>query len=132
MEGSPRLEEAYFEGTAITGVDLADGCVIEGEVVNSIIFRGTKIEKGCRVENSILMQDTVVGENIVLNTSYGKYVYKVVSKDIFEKDDNKYIVRNEGEMLTIYTCYPKKGPYRKQRIAITGLLQEELSDPTWR
>ena len=29
LEGSPRLEEAYFEGTAITGVDLADGCVIE-------------------------------------------------------------------------------------------------------
>lgn len=78
------------------------------------------------------LEDLPVGENIVLNTSYGKYVYKVVSKDIFEKDDNKYIVRNEGEMLTIYTCYPKKGPYRKQRIAITGLLQEELSDPTWR
>ena len=59
-------------------------------------------------------------------------MYKVVSKDIFERNDTKYIIRNEGEMLTIYTCYPKKGPYRKQRIAITGLLQEELSDPTWR
>lgn len=78
------------------------------------------------------LEDLPLGENIIINTSYGKYVYKVVSKDIFERNDTKYIIRNEGEMLTIYTCYPKKGPYRKQRIAITGLLQEELSDPTWR
>lgn len=29
LEGSPRLEEAYFDGTAITGVDLAEGGSIE-------------------------------------------------------------------------------------------------------
>ena len=29
LENSPRLKEAYFDGTSITGVDLADGCVIE-------------------------------------------------------------------------------------------------------
>ena len=29
LEGSPRLEEAYFEGTAITGVDIAEGGSIE-------------------------------------------------------------------------------------------------------
>ena len=29
LENSPRLVEAYFDGTAITGVELADGCVIE-------------------------------------------------------------------------------------------------------
>ena len=59
-------------------------------------------------------------------------MYKVTEKQIFEKNDTTFVKRNDGEMLTIYTCYPKKGPYRKQRIAIIGLLQEELSDPTWR
>lgn len=29
LEGSPRLKEAYFEGTTITGVDLADGAAVE-------------------------------------------------------------------------------------------------------
>lgn len=29
LENSPRLQEAYFDGTAVTGVDLADGCIIE-------------------------------------------------------------------------------------------------------
>ena len=38
----------------------ADGCVIEGEVENSILFRGVKIARGARVKNCILMQGTVV------------------------------------------------------------------------
>lgn len=41
---------------------VADGCVIEGEIENSILFRGVKIGKGAKVKNSILMQDTIVGE----------------------------------------------------------------------
>ena len=38
----------------------ADGCVIEGEVENSVLFRGVKIAKGAKVKNSILMQGTVI------------------------------------------------------------------------
>ena len=41
----------------------ADGCVIEGEVENSILFRGVKIAKGAKVKNCVLMQDTVVEAN---------------------------------------------------------------------
>ena len=39
---------------------VADGCVIEGDVENCILFRGVKIEKGAKIRNSVLMQDTVV------------------------------------------------------------------------
>ena len=45
----------------------ADGCVIEGEVENSILFRGVKIGRGAVVKNCILYQDTVVGENVFMN-----------------------------------------------------------------
>ncbi|MCI6245771.1 MAG: glucose-1-phosphate adenylyltransferase subunit GlgD [Eubacterium sp.] len=46
---------------------VADGCIIDGTVENSIIFKGAKVAKGAVVKNSILMQDTVVGENAKLN-----------------------------------------------------------------
>lgn len=46
---------------------VADGCVINGTVKNSILFRGVKVEKGAVVENCILMQETKVGENAKLN-----------------------------------------------------------------
>ena len=39
---------------------IADGCVIEGEVENSVLFRGVKVAAGAKVKNCILMQDTVV------------------------------------------------------------------------
>lgn len=46
---------------------VADGCIIEGEVENSVLFRGVKVGKGAKVKNCILMQDTVVGDNAELN-----------------------------------------------------------------
>lgn len=46
---------------------IADGCIIEGEVENSVLFRGVKVGKGAKVKNCILMQGTVVGDNTELN-----------------------------------------------------------------
>ena len=46
---------------------VADGCIIDGQVENCIIFKGVKVEKGAVVKNSILMQDTVIGENAKVN-----------------------------------------------------------------
>ena len=45
---------------------IADGCIIEGEVENSILFRGVRVEKGAKVKNCILMQSTSVGRDAVL------------------------------------------------------------------
>lgn len=50
----------YINGSVAKNVMVADGCVIEGEVENSVLFRGVKIAKGAKVKNCILMQDTVV------------------------------------------------------------------------
>ncbi|MBQ8894850.1 MAG: glucose-1-phosphate adenylyltransferase subunit GlgD [Clostridia bacterium] len=42
---------------------IADGCTIKGTVKNSVIFRGVTVEEGAVVEDSILMQRSVVGKN---------------------------------------------------------------------
>lgn len=46
---------------------VADGCEIKGSVENCILFKGVKVEKGAVVKNSILMQDTVIGEGSKIN-----------------------------------------------------------------
>lgn len=46
---------------------IADGCVIEGTVENSILFRGVKVAKGAYIKDSILFQDGSVGADSVLN-----------------------------------------------------------------
>ena len=50
----------YIAGARAANIMAADGCVIEGDVENSVLFRGVKIAKGAKVKNCILMQDTVV------------------------------------------------------------------------
>lgn len=57
----------YGTNAKVSNALVSDGCVIEGTVVNSILFRGVKVAKGAVVENCILMQDTIVGENTKLN-----------------------------------------------------------------
>ena len=50
----------YINGSKAANIMAADGCVVEGEVENSILFRGVRIGKGAKVKNCVLMQDTVV------------------------------------------------------------------------
>lgn len=50
----------YITGAKVKNTLVADGCVIEGEVENSILFRGVKVAKGAKVKNCVLMQDTSV------------------------------------------------------------------------
>ncbi len=57
----------YNEGANVKNSFIADGCVIEGTVENSILFRGVKVGKGTVVKNSILMQDTYTGSDVSLN-----------------------------------------------------------------
>ena len=46
---------------------IADDCVIEGTVINSVISRGVHVAKGAVVKNSILFQRTRVEKNAELN-----------------------------------------------------------------
>ena len=55
---------------------IADECTIEGTVINSVIFRDVKIEKGAVVKNSVLFHGTHVAKNANLNCI-------VTDKDVF-------------------------------------------------
>ncbi|MBQ8250035.1 MAG: glucose-1-phosphate adenylyltransferase subunit GlgD [Clostridia bacterium] len=57
----------YSDTARVSNSLVADGCVIEGTVENSILFRGVKVGKGTTVKNSILFQGTFTGENVFLN-----------------------------------------------------------------
>ncbi len=52
----------YAAGSQVNNALIANGCVIEGTVENSILFRGVRVEPGAVVRNSIVMQNGIVGE----------------------------------------------------------------------
>ena len=50
----------YSESANVVNSLVADGCVIEGKVENSVLFRGVHIAPGAHVKNCIIMQDGYV------------------------------------------------------------------------
>ena len=73
QEGFPILTKVrnsaptkYVPGSKVTGSLIADGCVIEGTVENSILFRGVHVGRGTVIRNCILLQDTYTGNNVTL------------------------------------------------------------------
>lgn len=70
---SPVLTKVYEDMPAVYGLGssvgnslIADGCVINGTVENSILFRGCRVERNAVVKNSILFPHSFVAENATL------------------------------------------------------------------
>ena len=61
-----RVPSYYGEGSDIRNCILADGCMLEGHVENSVLFRQVTIGAGADVCNCVIMNDTVVGEGAQL------------------------------------------------------------------
>ncbi len=70
-----RVPSFYGENCEVENCVVADGCILEGEAENSILFRNVTICEGAEVEDCIVMNDTVVGEGAEL-----KYV--ILDKDV--------------------------------------------------
>ena len=79
-----RVPSYYGEGCEIENCIVADGCILEGEAEDSILFRNVTICAGAEVENCVIMNDTVVGEGSEL-----KYV--ILDKDVTVRPGSKLI-----------------------------------------
>jgi glucose-1-phosphate adenylyltransferase len=56
----------YASGARVANSLIANGCIIEGTVENSILFRGVEVKKGAHIANSIVMQRCEIGENVAV------------------------------------------------------------------
>ena len=59
------VKPAHYIGTdaCVKKSMIAEGCMVHGTVINSILFPGSIVEKGAVVENSIVMSNSRVCEN---------------------------------------------------------------------
>lgn len=67
---------AHKQSAKVENSMIADECVIEGTVINSVIFRDVKIEAGAVVKNSVLFHGTHVAKDATINCI-------VTDKDVF-------------------------------------------------
>lgn len=84
----------YSEDSFISNSIIANGCIIEGTVENSIICRDVHIKKGAIVRNSILLPNVIV-ENTT-NLSYvilDKNVVIQPNKMLFGDKQNPFVIK---------------------------------------
>lgn len=58
---------SYTKDSKVKNSLVANGAIIEGEIENSIIFRGVTVKKGAVIKNSVIFQDSVIGKDAILN-----------------------------------------------------------------
>ena len=56
----------YGDDCDIVNCIIADGCVLEGEAKDSVLFRSVTINKGAEVSHCVIMNDAVIGEDAEL------------------------------------------------------------------
>ncbi|MDR7869668.1 MAG: glucose-1-phosphate adenylyltransferase subunit GlgD [Tissierellaceae bacterium] len=78
---------------------VANGCIIEGNVEGSVIFRGVKIGKNAIVKNSIIMQKSVIEDGaVVVNSILDKYSRVAKGASIAGSSLLPYVVEKYGEI----------------------------------
>lgn len=70
-----RVPTYYGETSEIENCLVADGCILEGEVEDSVLFREVTVCKGAEVENCVIMNNAVIGEGAELK-------YAILDKDV--------------------------------------------------
>jgi len=79
-----RVPSYYGESCDIQNCVVADGCILDGKVTNSILFRDVTIQEHAEIDNCVIMNDAKIGEGSEL-----KYV--ILDKNITVRPGSKLI-----------------------------------------
>lgn len=94
------IPTTYLKHAKVKNSFIADGCEIDGEVENCIIFRGVKIKKDAVVKNSIIMQQTEILQNSHLeNVIADKLVLINERKTIIGTKDFPIVIPKEKVII---------------------------------
>ncbi len=83
----------YGHKAKVSNCLVANGCMIDGTVENSILFRGVRIQKGVHIKGSILMQRSEIKENAMLEGV-------ILDKDVVITE-GKHLLGDPGYPLVI-------------------------------
>ncbi|MBQ3566242.1 MAG: class D sortase [Oscillospiraceae bacterium] len=96
------------------------GSVILGETGNVVL--------DAHCNTFFLNLDKVkVGDEVVVETSYGKFTYKMKESTLFKETDNALLAPTTDDRLTLYTCYGNLlGPTEDRLAVVCELVEKEF------
>lgn len=89
----------YGEKSNIVNSLIADGCRIDGNISNCIIFRNVTVKKGAVIKNSIIMQGSYIAENTsICNVISDKNIRVSENKVLSGSEDFPFVISKEAHI----------------------------------
>lgn len=82
----------YGSKAAVKNSLISSGCKIEGQVENSILFREVHIEPGAVIKNSIIMQKSYIGKDVILENVIADKFVRIKDQTVVKGKKNLPIV----------------------------------------
>lgn len=90
-EDVPTLPQFISKDASIKRAFITQGCTVEGEVQNSVLFTGAKVGPGAKVIDSVLMPGAVVEEGAVVTRALVADQVKIGSQAVVGSADSEHI-----------------------------------------
>lgn len=89
----------YLENAKISNSYVSNGAVINGEVDSSIICRSVRIGKNCKIKNSIILSNSIIGDNTYLeNVIVDRNCQVIHQKDLVGEYDKPVYIK-QGDIV---------------------------------
>ncbi|MCR5746489.1 MAG: glucose-1-phosphate adenylyltransferase subunit GlgD [Lachnospiraceae bacterium] len=87
----------YVKGSKVKNSVVANGCVIEGTVENSVVGRCVEIRKGAYIKDCVILGHSIIGEGVKLESQVIDKWAKIINvKQIIATPDNPgYVTRGD-------------------------------------
>jgi len=86
-----RIPARFEAGSRVKRSMISAGCVIEGEVVNSVLSPGVKVGPGCRISDSIILHDCIIEDGATVDLAIMDKRVKVGKRAVIGTGDHKDI-----------------------------------------
>jgi len=90
-EDVPTLPQYISSEASVKRAFITQGCTVEGEVKNSVLFTGAKVGPGAKVIDSVLMPGAVVEEGAVVTRALVADQVKIGSQAVVGSADSEHI-----------------------------------------
>lgn len=86
----------YNVGSNVVNSLISSGCIINGKVENSVLFKEVYIGNNCTIKNSIILNDVYIGDNTYIENCI------VESRDTIRANSN--YIGEDGKVRVILEC----------------------------
>ncbi len=86
-EDIPTTPQFIGENACLKGSSINQGCVIDGTVINSVLFRDVVVEKGAEIINSVVMPESVVKRGAKIKNCIVGEKQLILENEVIGSDD---------------------------------------------